>query len=198
MADSPEKKVSDQTGRKAIEHTLSRLAKAQVQAGQLPDVRKLERFVRPIAEETFKKHEEKQARPAAWDKRGAGAAPGESKARIDRGLVGSGTTAINRPVDWKVKRARTAVPKTREAKLVKKRLDLLQQFPEWVNRLMKAAHEGELAARRSGSPADREDWTRRRSIIGDHMLKVIEQSNGVFGDFRDPKTKAPPLIFGPK
>ncbi len=190
-----EKTVSEETGRKALDTVLTNLSNTARQLGKLPDVSKLEAFAKPLVAEQFKKHEEAQGK-GFFDKRAEGAKPGESRARIDRGDVGP-YQAINRPIqkNW---HKRNKQKLDAEARLVKRRLALLQQFPEWRNRLMKAAFDGECNAMRSGSPEDRTNWKRRQSIIGDEMMRVIEQSNGVFGDFRDPKVKPPKIIIGAK
>ena len=74
---------------------------------------------------------------------------------------------------------------------------MLSKFPEWSDRLMKAAHDGETLAIKSGSALDRESWPRRQEFIAAEMMKVVEQSNNVFGDYRNPKTQEPPIILGP-
>jgi len=196
--------VSEETGRQAVARAVAGVAEQQRIAGRLPDTRAAEAFVRPIVEQTIKKHEERAVRdwltPKSYARDdSAQVKPGESKARLDRGDVGENTTVISRPIDWKRKQAQKR-PKNSEDRKLLERMELLEIFPEWRNRLLKAAADGEMAAINSGSPQDRQDMKRRMSIVADHMLKVVEQSNNVFGDYLNPRAlpSGPIFSFGVK
>ena len=190
--------VSEELGRKAIDNVLKGVTTEQKSCGIEPSPSKAEAVIRPIVEKTIKEQEERTALGRFADPTN-GAQPGESKARLDRGEVGEGAVAINRGVNWKA-RAKKQKPANAEDARLRERLALLSAFPEWKNRLMQAAHDGELAAMRSGSPEDRTNWNRRKSIIADHVLKVVEQSNNVFGDYLNPRAlpSGPIFSFGVK
>jgi hypothetical protein len=195
---APEKVVSEQTGRQALDHVVKLIVDTQKQLGVEPSQSKAEAFAKPLVLEQFRRHEEAQRRAPLVDKdgvdaRGSTAKSGQAKDRIGRGEVGDYQAVLRRP-DWDGRQAQKK-PADKEDRLVLSRCNLLGQFPEWRDRLMKAAFDGECAAMMSGSPHDRQDWKRRQSIIGDFMMRVIEQSNAVFGDYRNPKAKAP-TIFG--
>ena len=195
--EGPDVIVKEETIRKAVDRVVSGVASTQVQAGMpLPDIAKAEMFAKEVVAKQVKVHEERMSKllDDGTDKRAANVKPGESKARIDRGDVGDDTVAIVRPItsrEWTAPNGRahvmgTPVQRSREQQLLLDRLNMLGQLPEWDAKLLAAAGEGDAYARRSGAPEDRLNIARRSSIVTDFMMKVVEESNAVFGDYLNP------------
>jgi hypothetical protein len=195
------REVPEALGRLAHDRAVSGLADQSRAVGQLPDLQRLTDFARPLVDQQIRKHEEtvpvlpakKPVTNDGWDTRGQDAKPGEDKALLGRGIAGEGRTVVRRPVGWKERQKRQR-PTSLEDALLRKRLALLSKFPEWSDKLLKAGHDGECQAMKSGSPLERTDWGRRKTVINDYMMRVVEQSNAVFGDYRNPKAKPSPII----
>lgn len=183
-------KVSEETAREALGNAIKGFTTQQAELGVLPSSAKAEAFVRPIVDETIKRHESGINRT---EDPSAGVAPGEPKARLDRGEVGDGRVLVSRPIDWS-SRSVGARPRGKDDKLLRERLALLEGFPEWRAKLIAAGIQGEQEAINSGSVLDRVDMTRRAEFITRSMMRVIEQSNNVFGDYLRPKRKAKPIV----
>lgn len=198
-------KVDEKTGREAIDAVLKGTVEMQKAAGMVvPDVAAAEAFARRVALEQIKKHEESEERRYLKDP--SPLPVGVSKARIDRGDVGEDTSVINRPVGEAIvgrgggpmffgkPNPNWTVTKPREDKLLRARLDFLAQFPDWLARIERAAMDGETVARaRDHLSSHAELW----SIVADHVIAVVEDSNRFFGDYRDPpKAVGPKIIVG--
>jgi len=66
--------------------------------------------------------------------------------------------------------------------LLQSRMDMLLRLPEWRSRIMKTWDEGLIAS--NGS-----------FVHASHLvMKIVETSNNVFGDWRTPKQSAPKII----
>ena len=197
IQEHPEPVVSEATGRKALATVIGNFTTTQKQLGAVPSAAQAEAYCKPIVEETIKKHEEREARRILLPHEVKTPSPrtGPSKARIDRGEVGPYQVVANETPGWKEKQR--AAKKANAEPLLRKRLEMLEIFPEWKNRLLKAAFDGDVAAMNSGCPEDRTNVHRRWSIITDFAMRVVEDSNRIFGDFRDRKRKPDRLIFGP-
>ena len=163
-------------------------------------MREIEKFAQEVTRDTIAKHEERfrngvpdvVPKPKPPDTGGP--------AKLDRGSFEDalGTVErIDRPFDPErlaAKRA-TRAPDSEvlEAALVKERLDLLlgwhkagreqvENFPEWAERIRKVWSET-LALSKNLDVPDAE----ARSNATDAIMKVLDESNARFGDWRFPR-----------
>jgi len=190
--------VKEETGREAIDRVVSGVIDTQKQLRvPVPDVAKAEAFAKKVVDETIKKHEERQAKPEPPAPIGDVHRPLAEKA-----LAVPGTQEINRDVslsDWTAPQGKAHVagitpPRPLEDMLLEARVNMLGQFPEWAAKLHAAAAEADaLSIKRKTS-----DWKEIQSLRADFMMKVIEQSNAIFGDYLKPNQGRTKIILTPK
>jgi hypothetical protein len=213
MADEPI--VKDDTGRAAIDRVLKAVTSTQEQAGMMRGGQEAEAFAREVTERQVKIHEEKAARQgidelkaqAVIDDADMATGPDlDSSSSLDRWDIPDDAVVINRTLDGPgatPAAQKHMLPDMRpmEDRLLEARLQMLAGFPEWKNKLTDAWLLGEQNAIHSGSDLDRISTDRRFRFAAAEMMKVVEQSNAIFGDYRYPdknkKTKLMLVPLGP-
>jgi len=192
----PDKIVREETGRAAVDAVLKAVTKTQEQAGMMRGGQAAEDWAREQADLQVKKHEEQQAREGLDDLKAEFSEedPADpSPSRLDRGEVPDDAVVINRSLDpatsplARKHLAPQLDTRPLHDRLLEARLNLLAQFPDWHAKLLQAGEDGERLAMKSGSELDRIDTERRHRFVAAAMLKVVEDSNTVFGDYRFPK-----------
>lgn len=126
---TPERTVSEETGRAAIDRVVGGIVETQRDAGvPLPGGRAVEDWARGVVVDTIRKHEERMADPG-FDKREA--PPGESPARIDRGDVGPNAAPLARNLEESARGRQhlRPLPRSRDLALLDGRMELLRYFP---------------------------------------------------------------------
>lgn len=178
------KKVPEELARGAVDLLVSGIADDCRRSGNVtPDIRSAEDFAKQIVREVVAK-EETTTTPGKPSADRTNLPPD----RISRGDVGPDTVAINRPVDLNKPR-----PTAPEDKRLRARLDFLGKHPEWEARIIGAALDGEVMAKRMGI----HDYMGRMSIVTDCVINEVDKSNFQFGDWRlPPKPKDPRIIIG--
>lgn len=224
MSEKPDAVVSEETARKSVDRITKAVVDAQKMAGAaVPDPAIAEDFARQCTGEAIKKHEEKMALAAITAPTAPDRVPQESASRLDREEVGDDMIAIHaRPLDkhnpknlspQARKHLFGQAPLAVQEQLIKDRVELLGGkvtlviqngrmaqvlvggYPDWQAKLTKAYLDGDTKAMTSGVFEDRVDPRRRGSIIADEVMKVLEESNATFGDYRFPKTPEDPKII---
>lgn len=198
-------KVSEQTGREAVDAVTRGGVEFQKELGiPVPSATKAEEYARKIVSVQIKKHEEDQEKAEFLPKHLQPLDPSQPKSRIDRGEVGEDTQVFTRSIGTASIDASTGlfkaddphgqwrIEKPREDVLLRSRLDFLGTLPEWKSKLEKAAWEGEAVAKRRDHVSGLKE---RMSIIADHVIEVVETSNAIFGDWRNPKAPKGPKII---
>ena len=182
--------VDESTGRAAVERVLEGVTDTQRQAGMVPGGQAAEEFARDVVIRQVQIHEERAGR-AVVEPSGEPASP----ARLDRGDIPEDAELIDNtlagPAADMTPQARrhmygaTLLP--RHDQLMRARLEFLRQFPEWDARCWAAWTAGEYAAQTSGSELERTDAMRRLRRATEEVLKVLDASSVVFGDWRKPR-----------
>lgn len=200
--------VDEDTGRAAVDAAVKAYVDLQRELGvPVPSQAKAEELGRPVAIQQIKVHEENKEREYWLPSHLSEKDPSQPKAAIDRGEVGDNTVPVNSIIaDASFNKSTGLLKcdpntiwrqvKPKEDVLLRERLDMLGQLPEWKDKLEKAAFEAESVWRKR-------DWLRGdmkalNSMVADSVIEVVETANKLFGDWRFP---APPvagtLIFGP-
>ncbi len=193
--------VKEDLGRLALDDVTKRFTETQKELGVTPSAKKAEEFIRPIFDEVIRKNEI-DAVPAAP----AATAPTAPKSKLERGEVPEGSRVILAGDVDAAARLRAKQEIGRQAKLLLDRYQLIHAtdakgeylYPDWVQRLKLAGEAGDQAAMFSGAPEDRTNIHRRWAIVTEYLMKVIEDSNRVFGDYLNPKAKPTKIVVGGK
>lgn len=207
-APKPDPIVREKEARASVEELTKGFAADAHANGLLPPIRKIEEYAQEVTREQIARHEERfrngvpDAKPIAQ--------PG-SPATIDRGPFEDDlglVEKLERGFDPKRHAAKTAARKIPpaadivESRLVDMRMKHLLQvrdvngsrewvYPEWATRIHKAYSET-LALSKNLELPDAD----AKSNAADAVLKILDQSNAVFGDWRHPKApNGQPLHF---
>lgn len=173
----PDAVVKEADHRRAIGRVVEGLAKQAQEVGMLPRAELARQWATGIVNEQVKKHEESfgkaQATPVT-----------SSPSALDRGDVDGrvinrrvGTATLGAPGQGATANFAPRPQKPHDP-LLKARMDMLLQMPEWNVKVMKAFEDG---------MAKYHDQSR----AADDVMNVVEQSNRIFGDWRTPR-KGPP------
>lgn len=205
----PDPVVREKEARASVEELTKGFAADAHANGLLPPIRQIEEFAQEVTREQIARHEER-FRNGVPDPKSLDSLSG-SPARIDRGAYEDdlGTVEkVERAFDPKRHAAKTAARKIPppaeivESRLVDMRMKHLLQvrdvngsrewvFPEWATRIHKAYSET-LALSKTLELPDAD----AKSNAADAVLRVLDQSNATFGDWRHPKApNGQPLHF---
>lgn len=183
MSERPDPIVKEKEIRSAKERLVSGMAESQRQAGMLPLIRETEDWVNGIVDDTVKKHEERWAKG-----QGDSPAPQTSPVDIQRhagsfewDLETNKFTPLGK-VDPRFYEKPVIPGQTAEDKLIEARVTMLLGFPEWQKKIVQAWNDG--VAR-----------TGRMSEAADDVMRVVEISSNVFGDWRKPVSPSQKLII---
>lgn len=197
--------VDEATGRAAIERVLGGIAGTQETTGGLPGGEDARQWATDVAVQQIKIHEEREARQGIDDLMSlAEPEPDETSAsRLDRGEVPDDATIINAPTGESMTpqalQHMGMVPLPPEDELALARLEMLTrldpatgqpEMPEWYDRIEKAKVDGDFKATNSGSDIDRSTTYRRHYYIAQEVIKVLDLSSRIFGDWDKPKIGA--------
>lgn len=210
MSNKPDPVVREPEARDSVEQITKGLAEDAQRAGILPPMREIEKLAHQVTHETIARHEE-HFRRGVPDQDAKPQRQGEG-AKLDQGSFSDelgDASLITRPFDKERHRQKTAktVPLEHavEAALVSKRLGLLcstekgpdgkprERYPEWAERARKAYAETLSLSKNLGIP-----HAEAESNAADAVLKVLDESNAAFGDWRHPKAPEdrPLIIIG--
>lgn len=196
--------VDETTGRAAIDRVLEGITDTQSKVGvPLPGDRAAREWAREVAVTQIKVHEEREARQGIDDLCSL-AGPDDvgppSAARLDRGEVPDDATVINSSLTQsqtpQALQHMGMAPVPMEDQLALARLKMLTRLDpvtrepvkrEWYDRVERAKVDGEHNAIHSGSDLDRLDAWRRHVFMTLEVMKVLELSIPIFGDYRTPK-----------
>lgn len=191
MADST---ITEQTGRAAIDRVLEGVTETQRQVGMVPGGSDAEAFARDVVERQIKIHEEQLTRESTAPD-AAESCANESPARLDRGDIPDDASVIDNTLDAAPAQMTPQAQRHMFGprlplldQLMLARLNMLRQFPEWDARIQAAWVGGEQAAMLSGSELERTDAYRRHLKQSEEVIKVIDESSAIFGDWRRPRT----------
>lgn len=215
----PDPIVRERTIRDAIDDITRRTVSTQEQIGiPIPGGRAVDDWVQGAVVKQVKIHEDRCRNGVPES---AQALDVESPARIDRGEVGEGTTVVSRDLrstEWEQGRTAPAgrahvhggppmlmshsgrlIPQDWDDRLLQARLNLLGGFPEWAQKLQRAAWDAVALSRREGRTDDDPETIKRLTVA---MLGVVELSavpvamGGLgLGDYRRPKANGPTKII---
>ena len=182
--------VKDEMGREAVDRVLEGVTNTQRQVGIMPGGAEADAFARNVVARQVTMHEEREA--SAMES--APVAPPPSAARLDRGEIPDDAEVIGNtlggPVNQMTPQAQRHMFGARLPlidQLMLARLKLLKQFPEWDARVHAAWLSGEHDAMMSGSEPERTDAYRRHMRQAESVIKVLDESSAVFGDWRTPQ-----------
>ena len=200
--------VDETTGRAAIERVLEGIVGTQEVAGVLPGGSGARQWAEEVAIQQIKVHEEREARQGIDDLVGLDGGVDDpvdasSAARLDRGEVPDDAVVINKAIDEsptpQALQHMGMAPVPPEDALALARLQMLTrldpltgqpELPEWYDRIEKAKVDGDFKATNSGSDIDRSITWRRHKYIAEEVIKVLDLSSRIFGDWDKPKIGA--------
>lgn len=201
MSAKPDPIVKEETAREAVAAICEGAASDARAVGKIPDVAAIETFAQGVVARQIAVHEETCAK--------LGGIP--SKPRQDPVLPDAHLEVLSddlgavehtvKPlgiVDWNTatnemqirpgaspkltRRERRRLRPTREDMLLKARLDILMDKPEWAMRIVAAWHRGCQVAIMRGIYTHKEI----ESMGADEVIKVADDSNRIFGDWKTP------------
>jgi hypothetical protein len=174
--------VSEDLARKAVDRIVEAAVDSQRANGvPVPSAAPAIPFAQDVVQRVINEHEQGRHAPAPQ------IAPSLPPDRLSRGDVGPDTQVINRP--YNPGQPRNKAP---EDPRLRARLNFLGTMPDWEDKIIKAALEGETAAKRMGF----HDWDNRMSVVADYVIAEVDKSNAIFGDWRlPPKPRDPRLII---
>lgn len=195
MSEGPDKVVKETEIRTAVDRIAGGLADNFRQVGKLPPGQELQDWAAEQVANQVAVHEERCRN---------GVPEAASTQPVEKAKTRDDDAITERPVgtfEWDTKTNEfTAVGPVakkfanRKPRLInlalKARLDFLRQFPEWDQRVLKAFHEGAWEAIKLGRQTGHMNPQDIAEKGAEYVMKVVEASNAVFGDWENPKEKA--------
>lgn len=180
----PDPIVREKEIRAAKDKLVSGMAQSQREAGMLPLIRETEDWVNEVVDDTVKKHEERYAKGLVKDAPEVSPSPinvEKHAGTFEWDLEKNSFSPIGQ-VDPRFYEKPGIPNQTREDKLIEQRLNMLLSFPEWHTKISDAWSKG--IAR-----------TGQMSSAADDVLRLIDLSSNVFGDWRNPPKDTGKLII---